>query len=423
MFKKITIKEITMTALAVSLVTISKLFDNFMPKINGYSMFEFWMPISILLSLLLPIRSATLMVVTVPLLWFAFGQTIIVGPLSFIMDYQAVMILPLLINISNSGKSFFSYLWLIVLTTIIFIIKWLLQTISGVINWETPWQASASFNLPFNAITYGLTVPMIILLFSKITFLRSALFGKNRTKKLIATEQLIFNKNLKWWNILFIRKIHNGYTNTSFKFYTTNGNYQVRIPKQKIVDWDKEALSYLSTNNNVVITSEGILIKKWIKGTHKKNLNIHQQNNLISEIDKLHKIKKKLPESWDWNRYIDYANKINKKDMDWYKAKVQKYKKDKLVFSHTDLNTKNFLVNGNNITLIDLEWSAMAPEYLDYAIIWSTCNVINKNLDLEKLNDYKRMYEIFSLMWAFSMPETRQIKRLRIDLQNTINNI
>ena len=412
--KKITILDILNTALMISILCIAKILENTVPKMGGISTVELWVPFLIAAIYLMNVNSTILVLVITPFVWYLMGSVWMVGPMSFFMDYSLSMFIFLPIVFIPKTKTLLSLNKLILMSIFVISIKTLIQTWSGVVNWNANWHDSFYINIWPNLITMATTVAMMIVLFRPLSTLYSA-----RTRQPDVADLFREYKDNKPL-IFHYKLIHEGYTNKSYKVYTYKQNYQFRIPKFSMVDWSKEMKIYKALNPEAQIFENGYMIKPWIDGYHKDNLNNKEVQSLFEEIENLHKANIDIKDKWDWHKYDKHLEKLSDVNKIAYDGLIQKYKKDKYVLSHTDLNKKNILIKNNKVTLIDFEWLTYAPEYLDYAVVKHTMKINNEKLNQNKLKDYEFMFVIFSYLWTFEMKETPRVLGLRKNLENML---
>lgn len=147
-----------------------------MPKYNGYAIWEIYWTFGALAVVALPFVPAFLTLFIAPFVWFAIGQTDIVSPWSFALDY----LIPLvgLIAIKFAPNRY----WAILGVLVAFGIKIFSHTLSGVLFWDTPWWGSFIYNLPFVCVTAGITFPILFLSYNQLKRLKEkvVLNEKNR---------------------------------------------------------------------------------------------------------------------------------------------------------------------------------------------------------------------------------------------------
>ena len=429
---KISIKEIILSAIGLSLLILGKYLSKLVPGINGYSFLEIYFIFAAIIAILLPLRSSFMAIALAPFLWLMFGLVSLSAPhypwLSFVLEYELVMFLPLMLNLNSFRKTFKNNVWIFILCLLIGFTKLFIHVFSGVITWGLDWYGSFIYNIPILISTIITTPIIIVLIFNRILDIR---------KNINPMEWHIFSKRNKAINYLCtclkinekeiekIKKIHNGYTNISFLMIVKNEKWQVRIPKQKNVDWKTEKEIYLHVFNGVFFIDEhtGYMIKQWIKGYTPKKLSNHKKE-LLKSLNIYNSKKPKINKELDLNKYHCNSKKINSNYFIIFQKLIKKYKNDSNVFCHNDINKKNTLINKNEeIVLIDYEWSQYAPIYFEYAQLWYSNKIKKDNIDENKLNDYLKIYLIFSILWTYSMKNNLLIIKLRIKMKKDLKKI
>ncbi len=243
-----------------------------------------------------------------------------------------------------------------------------------------------------------------------------------KSKKIAIKMFLTFFKNkYKLDDIKFIKKIHHGFTNTSFCFIMNDNNkYQVRIGNNNdIVNRNNEYRCLNLIHNNDYLyydIKNGNAIKIWIKGRvlNKKDLkNRDILNNIFNEINQYHSLDVSGFNILRHDYYIFLPKcKLKKIYLTKYKKIVEKISTTFWGFSHNDLNLENILISNNNkIKFIDFEWSRINHPYWDFAnlikeTIWKKNEILIYS-EIAKL-DYFLLLEMsfvaicFSYQWTFS---------------------
>lgn len=418
--KKITIQDITLSALGVAILTLVQVVNNQWKGPGGYSPVDFYFPIAMLFILATSFRVSLLVVFTTPFLWYVLGGVQFYGWASFFMDYWIPLLLTVFISFNSYRVSIMNLMWIAFLSLALVFVRLFFHTWSGVINFETEWAASWAYNLPILTGTMIITPIILVLGFSKAIFLRTEVL-KNKTllfsKKNIAINAFRKHFNINPLKITRVKKIHSGYTNDSYLVISDNIKWQVRVPKQDLVNWEKEKQIYklLYKSEDCFLSTTGVLIKKWIEGSTVKSWD--DPKKLFNEIKKFHLLKPDTDEKLDLLKYEHHFDKLTKEDQNKYISLINKYKKDKLVYCHNDINKKNVLVNQNNLYLIDFEWSCYAPEYFEYAQIKVTEGLTYPGLNKDKLEEYSFIYRIYAYLWTHEMHQNSKIKKLRIELK------
>lgn len=230
-----------------------------------------------------------------------------------------------------------------------------------------------------------------------------------------------------------VRQLHDGYTNMSFAITLRNGDkYQVRIPHDGgLVNRKLEIAALKATHNNHFVYFDektGIAVKKWIDGyTPSKHLYKSEKflDALFTKIKKIHQTK------------LGPGHRFRKINLDVYNSNLQNLKfeyqrkflclqdrrrSEPVVLNHSDINPDNVVWDGNDVHIIDFEWTTLASEYWDYANWIRETNIkvrkVNwskyiKNYDKEKMADYIFLCTVFAYLWTYSMPQTSKILSYR----------
>ena len=178
-------------------------------------------------------------------------------------------------------------------------------------------------------------------------------------------------------NILEIEEIK-GHFNKNFKVKTKKGLFHLKV-----------------------FRNDSFELKEWING---KTIKTWTEKNIMlvcNELMFLHKQTK----NWD---KMDYK-KDKIKDLK-YVTLLKKYKDEKWVSCHNDLNKDNVVINENKAFLIDFEFKRINNKY------WEIANIFNedslnkrhfklflkyyKGLEKEKLNDFIYINKIFIKYWS-----------------------
>ncbi len=247
----------------------------------------------------------------------------------------------------------------------------------------------------------------------------------------------LFLKNTDYsiTNIIKTRCIHNGYTNYSYYFQTSDFNeYQIRISKQiKNVDREVESI-FLKTIDNkdykYFDEKTGNAIKIWIKGKtvpfkHASKLTFI--NKLVKRIEKLHAISpnKQIP----IHDYFKYNKKsdLHEKYMDLYKKLVNIHCHSPYVMSHNDINPLNIILGPKkSINLIDYEWARLNTPWWDLINYIRELNLshykirmiaYDNELNPEDVKEQIYICACYAYMWTFYMPEDQAILKYRQQLK------
>lgn len=158
----------------ISILCIAKILENTVPKMGGISTVELWVPFLIAAIYLMNVNSTILVLVITPFVWYLMGSVWMVGPMSFFMDYSLSMFIFLPIVFIPKTKTLLSLNKLILMSIFVISIKTLIQTWSGVVNWNANWHDSFYINIWPNLITMATTIAMMIVLFRPLSSLYSA---------------------------------------------------------------------------------------------------------------------------------------------------------------------------------------------------------------------------------------------------------
>ena len=417
--KNITIRDMTSAALGVAILSVVQIMNNWWHGPGGYSPVDFYFPIAMIFFIMFSWRVSFLVVAATPFLWYALGGIQFSGWASFFLDYFIPLAITILIKLNTYRKNIPNIMWITFLSIILVFLRLFFHILSGVVNFDTTWAGSWSINFPIILGTLIITPIVILFLFPKALFLRTNILKLPIpfwTTKLIAIDE--FKKTVKS-PVVSITKVHSGYTNISYKVSDGKNLWQVRIPKQKVVNWDKEKQVYslLYEKNKCFISKEGVLIKKWIEGKTIQSWNLETSKEVFNSIREFHKIKPSTDEKLDFMKYKKYFNKLDENTKNKYLSLINKYKDDKLVYCHNDINKKNVILNGDKLSLIDFEWSCYGPEYFEFAQLKFTEGITLKTLDQNKLSDYEFMYKIYAYLWTFEMPFSFKMYKLRKHLK------
>ena len=173
---RVTVLEVALTGVFLGILIAVKFLDQAMPKINTVSFWEIYWTVAVLSVIVLPWKSAILLVIIAPLGFFVVGQTWQTGPGSFIMDYSIPMASALVAKVSKN-------VWITIGFVIVAaIIKFSANVASGMIFFEVDFEGSVVFNYPFNAITAGITLALVIPLHSSLIKIKENYVQKRRNE-------------------------------------------------------------------------------------------------------------------------------------------------------------------------------------------------------------------------------------------------
>lgn len=177
--KKITVKEITYAALALTILSLTRFFDYVMPRVGDYVVFETAQICALFIVFLLPLRSSIFSIVLAPFMWLVMGQTLEVGPGSFFFDLSLPLLATLLIKIVKFKKGDWkSYVLIFSLAIIAGVIRYFSYVIAGVLYFEVDWKGSFVINA-WSLFTCLLS-PVILLTFLRpLNSLKKHVIGVN----------------------------------------------------------------------------------------------------------------------------------------------------------------------------------------------------------------------------------------------------
>ena len=262
-----------------------------------------------------------------------------------------------------------------------------------------------------------------------------------KTEKL---EQLV--KEIQIGNeIVNIEKVTGGLSHRMYKITTDKGVYAIKELNQGVMKRTEAysnfvfsekvteiaiqsgipAVGAMKINNEVItkIDNSYFMVFDWLEGKVLKAEEITEKHcEIIGEIlAQIHntdfssiedeKRKQLTTEEFDWNKYIELAEKQNKEYVDILKQNVNslyklnkesikalKYARKNLSISHRDLDRKNIMWEGNNPFIIDWEASGYINptiELIQVAWYWSGGDI--ENIDYSKfekvVNSYKKHYK------------------------------
>lgn len=262
-----------------------------------------------------------------------------------------------------------------------------------------------------------------------------------KTEKL---EQLV--KEIQIGNeIVNIEKVIGGLSHRMYKITTDKGVYAIKelnqgvmkrkeaysnfVFSEKVTEIARQnkipAVGAIKINNEVIteIDNSYFMVFDWLEGKVLKPEEITEKHcEIIGEIlAQIHntdfssiedeKRKQLTTEEFDWNKYIEFAEKQNKGYVDILKQNVDllyklnkesikalKYATNNLSISHRDLDRKNIMWQGNNPFIIDWEASGYINptiELIQVAWYWSGGDI--ENIDYNKfekvVNSYNKHYK------------------------------
>jgi len=256
-------------------------------------------------------------------------------------------------------------------------------------------------------------------------------------------EQLIIQENFGN-KIISIDKIMGGLSHRIYKVITDKGVYAVKelnsgimkrkeaynnfVFSEKVANIAKQnginAVEAIKIKNDIMkqIDNKYYMIFNWIDGKilEENEINMHHCKIMGEALAKIHNIdfkgiedeNKKIceVEIFEWSRYIDTAEKQNKKYVNLLKNSLNsindisqkindalKYVNKKLVISHLDLDKKNIIWQGYNPFIIDWEASGYVNPIIELAQVawyWSGGDITN--IDYKKYKAIVDTYKKYS---------------------------
>lgn len=400
-FRGITIKQICLTGIFLSLLTVFKFVDLVMPRINGIAAWEIYYTIGALMVIVLSLREAFLVLIAAPLLWLAIGQTTINGPFSIFLDYFVPMLSLLIIKLSFTRiiSPFF------VLCS--GVIKYLSQSLAGKLFWDTDWWPSLVFNFPFNAITTSISIVVLFLLFRRL---------KSIHKVQAVRSVSSYIAELTGSYISAFKTLRNGYLNKAVVFEFESKSWLLKISNSKTSTLENEYLVTKQFFADAKINEQkNAIIRPYIKGTTAISLNDFQARHLVDKIENFHNSKLNL-RVHDWNEFNRYLIFLPKRHRIKFLELVKQQENVKKVPSHNDINMENILVTSDKtVELIDFEWARMNDPLFDYASIYVYNQVmlpLGKH-DEQHFKDLVFMLNVFGYLWTFVIPFSLKAYRLK----------
>ena len=153
--------------LLVSILTLLKYLNNFIPNLYGFAIFELYYIGACIIVLVTSWKISLPTLLISPILWFLIGQTSIRGITGFFLDYMLPMLCPAFLIFVNVHKKYIlNYLKLSLFIIIGGLLKLFFHTISGTINYHVPIITSIIMNTPAVIVTIyiAITTSLFILL-------------------------------------------------------------------------------------------------------------------------------------------------------------------------------------------------------------------------------------------------------------------
>ncbi len=232
-------------------------------------------------------------------------------------------------------------------------------------------------------------------------------------------------------DILSVKQIHSGYSNTNYLIELKNGQkFQVKISKEINEQRENElkALSLINDKNFLYFNKRGDGIKKWIEGNTITTWSDKLLARIAIKLKKLHEIKPEglIRHNYKRRLFMD----LHKKYLDIYLILVKKYENDEVVFSHNDLNANNIIENKGEPYFIDYEYACANSPYWDLANLineanldsWQTKVLLTNygKINKQKLYDYQYIQLFFSYTWAIDHPDKKLIAKYKNQLREKL---
>ena len=406
------VKDITMMGAFLSLIVIGKLIDLFLPHLpTGLDEATAVLPLVIVSgSILLGFKRAIF-----PILLYVFGISWIGGGVFFMQPLTWVPDIVSSSSISTTQAYFGIYFLDYVIPLMVLIVPSLLKTkksiligsvvaiitnylshvISGYVIWSSFGSMWGMAMIAYSFVGNGIRMLFLLLM---------ALF---------IIPLIIKNRSLI---------VQDGYINDSFKEKIDGVYYQKRVPKFSIANWENEKKVYENLGIEIDFRENGVFYKKWIKGSTVKMWSKKKLTSLKEEITLMHSKSSKGIIKHEWSSYNKHASCIPKEMFDEFINVVKSFNKHKQVLSHNDINGHNVLWNKKNIILIDFEWSRVNTEYYDYAQFHMSTgiDILPEHMDKEEYIKVLKATRIHSLLWTYSIPESKKSLRLRKKYQQEL---
>lgn len=245
--------------------------------------------------------------------------------------------------------------------------------------------------------------------------------------------------------IVNIEKVTGGLSHRMYKITTDKGVYAIKelnhgvmkrteaysnfVFSEKVTEIaiknEIPAVGAMKLNNEIItkIDNSYFMVFEWLEGKVLKSEEITEKHceiigRILAQIHNIdfssiedEKRKEQFTEEFDWNKYIELAEKQNKEYVDILKQNVDllyklnkesikalKYARNNLSISHRDLDRRNVMWQGNHPFIIDWEASGYINptiELIQVAWYWSGGDI--ENIDYNKfeklINSYKKHYK------------------------------
>ncbi|RXJ89025.1 choline kinase [Arcobacter sp. CECT 8983] len=252
-------------------------------------------------------------------------------------------------------------------------------------------------------------------------------------------------KQLKQYNIFKNEKLLSlkllktqGFCNINYLLKTSKKKYLVRVFKNDdTVNISREfefKVQKKAFNKGIAAkpifldSNKTFMVCEYLKGKHKKSINIQEIKRLAKMIKKIHRIKSNI-NSYDLKKTLNHYKKnlntkearksisICKKEL----KNLKKYKKT-LVTTHHDLNPRNILFHKNSIKFIDWEYAGVNDSFFDLATLCfeyklnkKEQNILLKSyqktankIDIQKLHSYIKIYKHICKLWFINLKKANK---------------
>lgn len=161
---KFSIHSIISIALSLSLILIARSINLFIPRLNGYSLWEIYFTVAICLSFVLNFSSLAIVLLLAPFLFFAVGQVSFLNPWTFLLDYSLPIFFIIFTKLSKTKKTIVFSVFLVGF------LKLTCHTIVGKLYWipDSHWYESFIINLPFIFSTTFISAIISFIVFDRL---------------------------------------------------------------------------------------------------------------------------------------------------------------------------------------------------------------------------------------------------------------
>lgn len=208
---KLSVYSIALSGIFLAILSAVKLVDQMLPQIvAGIPFWEVYWSFAVLCVIVLPFAPCVLTLALAPIMWMLMGQTYLLTPASFILDYTLPVLSVLIIKLAMMFKldkkvntkahvekyvknanvrKFLSFnfasleMWSVVLFIwIAATIKYFSHVFSGVKYYEATWQFSFEFNAPFTFINAAMTTAIVFWVYKPLQYLRDSIVLKEKNR-------------------------------------------------------------------------------------------------------------------------------------------------------------------------------------------------------------------------------------------------